>query len=100
MDPKKTRVLPVEDDHKPIIPQLVPVTIHWVETDRAYKTTAAFMLSMVGIAALCMWRGLDPESILRIVLAGMALLTFYRAYLRHEARKKLDDMKRRLNEIP
>jgi len=96
MDPKKMRLIVVEDD-KPVIPQLVPVTIRWVETDRAYWVTFVSTLGMVGLSAALTWAELNPVHILRSILAAMLLQTLVRAYFRYDARRKLDEMRKKLD---
>lgn len=96
MDPKKLRLVVVEDD-KPVIPQLVPVTIRWVETDRAYRVTFVSTLGMVALAAALTWAELSPVHILRAILAAMLLQTLLRSYFRYNARRKLDEMRKKLD---
>lgn len=92
MDFKKVQVFVVEDN-QPVTPQLVPVTIRWVDADRAHRVTLVLVLSSIGLALCLTWAGLGPDVTLLWTLAGLVLHAFLRTVTRWYARRKLDEMR-------
>ena len=95
MDSKKVQVI-VVDDGRPVVPQLVPITILWVEADRAYRVTLAVTLGTTITAALLSVLGMTPQAILWAVLVGPLAQTILRAYVRWKTRQELDKMRKLL----
>ena len=96
MDRKKPPHLIVVSSDEPIVPLLVPVTIAWVEADRAYRVTYMVTLSLLFLTMVLTWLELDPRDILRAVMAAALVMTLGRAYHRHFTRKELDAMRTRI----
>jgi len=93
---KKLRVLVIDADDKPIAPLLVPVTIQWVEADRAYKTTFLLTFSSVLVAGVLLALGTATNLVLGVTLGALIFQAAVRAYVRFASRRDLDAMRRRL----
>ena len=93
---KKPHLIVVSSDEDVIVPQLVPVTIAWVEADRAYRVTYMVTLSLLFVALILTWVEMDPRIIIRALMAGALVQTLGRAYHRHLTRKELDEMRTRI----
>lgn len=93
---KHLRIIVLEDNDKPIHPQLVEVTIHWVESDRAYRYTFLLTFTTAVLAGGLAVVGVPPASILLGALGNLLVHAVVRAYVRHESRKALQAMRRKV----
>lgn len=93
---KNLRIIVLEDNDKPIHPQLVEVTIHWVEADRAYRYTFLLTFTTAVLAGALAVLGVPPASILLGVLGNLLVHAVVRAYVRYESRKALQVMRRKV----
>lgn len=81
---------------KPIIPELVPVTIRWVDADRAYRTSLGMTVGILCTGGLLTVFQFPSSFTLAVILTGSVMQTFLRAIDRYRAEKALSAMKRRM----
>ncbi len=93
---KKVKVIVFDEDNTPITPQLVPVTIQWVEADRAYRLTFWITFTVVLAAGALLACHVPPDVVLGSTLAGLILQAAARGYSRYTSRRDLDAMRRQL----
>ena len=93
---KTPRVVVLQDDDQPIHPQLVGVTIRWVETDRAYRYTFFLTFTAFLVAGGLTALGTPASVTLLGTLGNLIGHALVRAYVRRESRRELQEMKRRL----
>lgn len=85
-----------ENAAQPIHPQLVDVTIRWVDAERSYRVTLALALSTFILSGGLAWWGFPSQVVLMVTLGSLLGQAAMRAYIRFVSRKTLMAMRQKL----
>lgn len=96
MSKKRISFIVVEEGEAPPAPQLVPVTIAWVEADRAYRVTFVLTFVLMGFTGILVLVRCSSEVVILGLLCNVIAQTLTRAYLRYRAQQAMERMKERL----
>ncbi len=86
----------VGEDTQPIVPQLVPVTIRWVEADRALRYTLMMCVGLLIPDSLLRFSAASEATLHWVFLSNLTLQVVGRTVWHYLKRRELDQKKAQL----